>query len=218
MSDKQQHFDPLDNLSEEELKEAYKKADRKLIEEMDHRAEINLATTETQVPNQTHVVISFVGKDCRQKAHFSNKESDSLGMKIYGAFPNKEDAARHAELLSKQEENKPFDIYVCEMYNWCLIPPNPDLITDQVYQEKKLNEIITGYKQSRHRAKEVFDMRKLKLMSNPDVNKTEKAKAVKDEVKPSMEPVEKLPAFSVKDVTASPSELMGDMEKGNPKE
>ena len=26
-------------------------------------------------------------------------------------------------------------------------------------KEKKLNEIITGYKQSRHRAKEVFDMR-----------------------------------------------------------
>ena len=106
----EKHFDPLDKLSEEELKEAYKKADRKLIEEMDHRIEVNLATTETQVPNQTHFVVSFVGKGCRQKAHFSNKESDSLGMKVYGCFPNKEDAARHAELLSKQEENKPFDI------------------------------------------------------------------------------------------------------------
>ena len=73
------------------------------------------------------------------------------------------------------------------------------------------NKVATGQK-------EVFDMRKLKLMGNPDVNKSEEAKAVKDEVKPSMEPVEKLPAFSVKDVTASPSELMDDMEKGNPKE
>ena len=113
MSDKQQHFDPLDKLSDEELKEAYKKADRKLIEEMDHRAEINLATTETQVPNQTHVVISFVGKDCRQRAHFSNKENDSLGMKIYGAFPNKEDAARHAEYYqNKKKTNLLIFMYV----------------------------------------------------------------------------------------------------------
>ena len=102
----EKHFDPLDNLSEEELKEAYKKADRKLIEEMDHKSEINLATTETQVPNQTHFVVSFVGKGCRQKAHWSDKESDALGMKVYGAFSNKDDAARHAELLSKQEERK----------------------------------------------------------------------------------------------------------------
>ena len=50
------------------------------------------------------------------------------------------------------------------MYNWCLVPPDPEHITDQTYQDEELNKIISEYRKNQIYAKEHFEERKRELM------------------------------------------------------
>jgi hypothetical protein len=50
------------------------------------------------------------------------------------------------------------------MYNWCLIPPDPEKITDQTYQDETLNSIISEYRKNQIYAKEHFEERKREMV------------------------------------------------------
>lgn len=112
----------------------------------------------TVVPGQLYACISLVGPDCPQK-------TDKFGLKIRGAFSSRDEAARHAKRL--QAEDATFDIYVVDMYQWLLIPPDRDHIEDTHYNDDKLEEIMGKYRENQAQAAKMFDERKRDMMAKP---------------------------------------------------
>jgi hypothetical protein len=111
----------------------------------------------TTVPGQLYACLSVVGPEAPQK-------NDKFGIKIRGSFASREEAASHAKRL--QKEDSTFDIYVVDMYKWLLIPPDPLKIEDVHYQNEKLEEIMTGYKQNQAEAARMFNDRKRDMMES----------------------------------------------------
>jgi hypothetical protein len=110
------------------------------------------------VPGQLFACISFVGPDLPQK-------NEKLGMKIRGCFSSRDEASNHAKRL--QKEDALVDIYVVDMYKWLLIPPDRDQIDDVHYQNDKLEEIMTKYKENQSAAAAMFEKRKRDSMVKP---------------------------------------------------
>jgi Family of unknown function (DUF5832) len=113
----------------------------------------------TSVPGQIYALISLVGPDLPQK-------NDKFGLKIRGVFASKDEASAHAKRL--QKEDATFDIYVVDMYKWLLIPPDRDQIDDVHYNEEKLEEIMTKYRENQSQAKSMFEKRKRDLVERKD--------------------------------------------------
>ena len=110
------------------------------------------------VPGQVFALISLVGPDLPQK-------NEKLGLKIRGCFATKDEAASHAKRL--QKEDGTIDIYVVDMYKWLLIPPDRDQIDDVHYQNDKLEEIMSKYRQNQREASAHFEKRKRDMMAKP---------------------------------------------------
>jgi len=110
------------------------------------------------VPGQYFACVSFVGPDLPQK-------NEKLGLKIRGCFATREEAANHAKRL--QKEDALVDIYVVDMYKWLLVPPEREKIEDVHYQNEKLEEIMTKYRQSQSAAAAMFEKRKRDMMAQP---------------------------------------------------
>ena len=110
------------------------------------------------VPGQLFACISFVGPDLPQK-------NEKLGMKIRGCFATRDEAASHAKRL--QKEDAIVDIYVVDMYKWLLVPPDRNQIEDVHYQNEKLEEIMTKYRQNQAAASAMFEKRKRDMMAKP---------------------------------------------------
>ena len=110
------------------------------------------------VPGQLFACISFVGPDQPQK-------NEQLGMKIRGCFSTRDEAASHAKRL--QKEDALVDIYVVDMYKWLLIPPQRDQIQDVHYQNEKLEEIMSKYRENQAQAAVMFEKRKRDMNAKP---------------------------------------------------
>lgn len=110
------------------------------------------------VPGQMFACISFVGPDQPQR-------NEKLGMKIRGCFATRDEASSHAKRL--QKEDAVVDIYVVDMYKWLLIPPDRDQIQDVHYQNEKLEEIMTKYRENQAQASAMFEKRKRDAMAKP---------------------------------------------------
>jgi hypothetical protein len=111
----------------------------------------------TTVPGQLYACLSVVGPEAPQK-------NDKFGIKIRGAFASRDEAAAHAKRL--QKEDSTFDIYVVDMYKWLLIPPDPLKIEDVHYQNEKLEEIMSGYRENQAEAARMFNERKKDMMES----------------------------------------------------
>lgn len=117
----------------------------------------------TTVPGQLYALISLVGPELPQR-------NEKFGLKIRGVFNTREEAANHAKRL--QREDATFDIYVVDMYKWLLIPPDRDRIDDVHYQNEKLEEIMSKYKENQRMAAAMFEKRKKDMMATPMPNDT----------------------------------------------
>lgn len=112
----------------------------------------------TTVPGQLFACISLVGPECPQK-------NDKFGLKIRGCFSTRDEAGSHAKRL--QKEDATFDIYVVDMYKWLLIPPDPSHIEDVHYNDQKLEELMSAYKENQALAAKMFEERKRDMMAKP---------------------------------------------------
>jgi hypothetical protein len=112
---------------------------------------MSLTQDYTTVPGQIFACLSVVGPEAPQK-------NEKFGIKIRGAFANRDEAANHAKRL--QKEDPTFDIYVVDMYKWLLIPPDPTAIEDTHYSNDKLEEIMVGYRENQAQAARLFQERK----------------------------------------------------------
>lgn len=103
------------------------------------------------VPGQLYACLSIIGPDSPQKC-------DKLGIKIRGAFASRDEAGAHAKRL--QKEDPAFNIYVVDMFKWLMIPPDDNKIEDVHYQNERLEEIMSGYRESQSQAAKLFQERK----------------------------------------------------------
>lgn len=104
------------------------------------------------VPGQLFALVSFVAPTG------TNQRNDKFGMKIRGCFATKEEAHQYVRRL--QQYDKTMDIYLVDMYKWLMIPPDPNAIDEQEYQEEFLNNLIKGYRENQALAKQHFQERK----------------------------------------------------------
>jgi len=146
-------LEPWDELSESSLKKINEVTNA--IHKATDSMEYNLATDTIKVPGQNWACVSFVSPSGTQKC-------DSMGMKIRGVFDKHEEAVAYIQRLIKVDPT--FDIFICSMYEWCLVPPDPEHIGDQSYQDQSLHTLISEYRRNQIYAKEHFEQRKRELM------------------------------------------------------
>jgi hypothetical protein len=146
-------LEPWEELSPENIKKV--EALTEAIHKATDSKEYNLATDPIKVPGQNWACVSFVSPSATQKCQ-------SMGMKIRGIFDQHSEAVEHVKRLIRLDPT--FDIYICSMYEWCLVPPDPEHIADQTYQDESLNTLISEYRKNQIFAKEHFEERKRELM------------------------------------------------------
>ena len=96
-----------------------------------------------------------------------------LGVKIRGCFPDTESGKdrmlKHIEAIKKEEMDDygsvMFDTVGAEMYKWLCLPYDRDAVEGQVYQEEKLNKMVSEYCDHRKKASTQFDNRTNALKS-----------------------------------------------------
>lgn len=108
-----------------------------------------------QTPGQKYALVSFVSPQ-------SNQKYDKIAMKIRGVYSTLEEASARAKALQKFD--KIVDIYVVEMYQWVPVPPNPDDVQSQEYQDNMLNDIISGHAEQQELAALEFENRKNEMI------------------------------------------------------
>ena len=105
---------------------------------------------EVRVEGQNYALISFVSPEGAQKA-------DTLGFRIYGAFDTVEAAREHAALVNASDAA--FDVYVVEMRKWCAWHPDPMDVTEKVYTDKRLDEMIRAHREAQDTAQRAYEER-----------------------------------------------------------
>lgn len=115
-------------------------------------SEIDFLTEDPiKIPEQNFALISVVSPS-------SSQQYVSCALKIRGVFSTEKEAQKHANTLMQLDGN--FDVFLVEMNKWLPIPPEMDKIEDQVYQNKKLNDLIQGYHEEQLKSKQYFESRK----------------------------------------------------------
>jgi hypothetical protein len=153
ISEQPKRLEPWEELPDKALKKVNALTDAAF--QATNSMEVNLATDPIKVPGQNWACVSFVSPDSSQK-------SKSIGMKIRGVFDTRDEAVDYVKRLIRLDPV--FDIFVCDMYNWCLVPPDPEHISDQTYQDETLNSIIGEYRKNQIYAKEHFEERKREML------------------------------------------------------
>lgn len=118
---------------------------------------MSLTRDSITVPGQKYALISFVGPTLNQK-------SDKYGLKIRGCFSTAEEAQAHVKQLMDIDPS--FDVYLVNMYEWLLIPPDNSKISDTHYQEEYLEQLVQGYHKNQMQAKKLFEQRKIEVMQD----------------------------------------------------
>ena len=128
---------------------------------------LNLSKCPVEVPGQNYAVVSFVGPDCSQK-------STKAGFRVLGCFKTAEDANAHARIIMETESL--FNIYVCDMYNWCLCTPPEGEIPRETC-DKELNSLITHHRETQEKSRLMNEERKRLLIEQEGVRQ----KTIKEE-------------------------------------
>lgn len=77
------------------------------------------------------------------------------GIKVRGSFDTLPEAQDWARKLAKADPA--FSVYVAQVGCWCPWSPNPDDISDTVYANESLNELMRGYAQNQEQLKEYHE-------------------------------------------------------------
>ena len=117
--------------------------------------EIALMKDFTMVPGQLFVLLSIIGPDCKGKF-------EKYALKVRGCFSTVAEAQQHAKRL--HDECPYFDIFVADMYNWLVIPPDPFATSQVEYKNDNLNKIMKGCIDNIERGRKEFEKRKESLV------------------------------------------------------
>jgi hypothetical protein len=128
------------------------------------------------ISNQKFACISIV----TQKSVDANTEANILRtIKIRGCYETEEEARKRAEFLSKSDPNK-VSVFVGPVGKWLPFDDDSKYAQDQVYQEKRLNDMMKGYMESQEKAKEFHEQRKNEMILRTLKENEEKQKRNKE--------------------------------------
>jgi hypothetical protein len=77
------------------------------------------------------------------------------GIKVRGSFDTVDEAQAWARKLAKSDPA--FSIYVAQVGCWCPWSPNPDDISDSVYANETLNDLMKKYSENQEQLKEYHE-------------------------------------------------------------
>tara|TARA_B100001287_G_scaffold265435_1_gene258324 strand:- start:49 stop:549 length:501 start_codon:yes stop_codon:yes gene_type:complete len=83
-------------------------------------------------------------------------------VKFRGGFSTNEQAQEHASTCSKLDNR--FDIFVCPLGKWLMLPPDLTMISDQKHQDEMLTNIMTNHNDKQEIERMNFEKRKKDLM------------------------------------------------------
>lgn len=109
------------------------------------------------IPKQEFVCISFLSPE-------GIMNCSVRGLKIRGVYATRQDADRRAAEL--QKEDPLFHVFVGEVGKWLPWDPDPNDQEDQIYNEKKLNDLMAGYKDNLKKKAEMEAERKAEMRKN----------------------------------------------------
>lgn len=124
-----------------------------------------------RVPGQNYCLISFVkAKDDDAAADAAAQGEanavppsgrERFGLKVRGSFETKQEAEAHVKRLQAADGNL-FDIYLCDVGRWLLIPPPKpsDMPEKTEYSEAYLNNLLKEYHANQAEARGHFEQRK----------------------------------------------------------
>ncbi|AYV80833.1 MAG: hypothetical protein Harvfovirus7_30 [Harvfovirus sp.] len=135
---------------------------------------IDQLTEDAPLSNQLWCCISFLSPE-------TLKNCNLRAVKIRGVYSSKEEADKRAEYLQKIDPD--FNIFVGEVGKWLGWDPDPNTADDQVYREKKLQEIMTNYKKNREKAKVMEEERKREMLEESVRNEAAKTLSRADKKK-----------------------------------
>ena len=156
-------FGPNDELSIEEKLQCLEEAELEITREYKMDISTNLQPDSITQLNQSVALISFVGpyENLRCK-------HDTFQFSIRGAFTTTDIAEK--KIKSIWEKTQEFDIYTIGMYEWVAFPPNPEYMESVEKHEKYLNDIICLHTRDMVYNDKMYELRKLHLKNNPDLN------------------------------------------------
>lgn len=139
---------------------------------------IDQLTEDPAIPKQLWCCISFISPETLKNCNFR-------GIKVRGVYETKEEATKRADFLQQIDPN--FNIYVGEVGKWLGWDPDPNTIDDQVYREKKLQDIMDNYKRNREKAKILEEERKREMLEESIRNEAAKNSNTKDRLRRKVE-------------------------------
>lgn len=133
---------------------------------------IDYLTEDTPIPGQLWVCISFLSPE-------GVKNCSVRGLKVRGVYGTRQEADNRAKELQKVDPD--FNVFVGEVGKWLAWDPDPNDVQDSVYQEKELNDLMKGYKDSLEKAKQVQKERKDDMIKQAAKEEQTKAKNSNEE-------------------------------------
>ena len=85
-------------------------------------------------------------------------------LKFRGAFSSKQKAKKYAADLFKKD--KVANIFVVQGFHWVPFNPPPEMINSQKTQDKRLNDLLWGYRKQQAFAEQFFEERKEELIKD----------------------------------------------------
>ena len=88
---------------------------------------------------------------------------DKVAINIRGVFGSVDEAGAHAKKITDLDGK--YDVYVTEMYNWAVYPPEVQDIKDKYYSDDTLQSIMKGYNDNQDAARAFYQQHKEDLVS-----------------------------------------------------
>ena len=88
---------------------------------------------------------------------------NKVAINIRGVFGSMDEAGAHAKKIADLDGK--YDVFVTEMYNWAVYPPEVQDIKDKYYSDQVLQDIMKGYNDNQDAARAFYQQHKEDLMS-----------------------------------------------------
>ena len=96
----------------------------------------------------------------------NKKETMNIALKIRGCFYYEKDAQELAKTISGKDDR--YDVFICPLGKWLLLPPDIANISDQQHQDEMLSNVLNNHNNQEEIDRVKFEERKQKLMKEPN--------------------------------------------------
>jgi hypothetical protein len=127
------------------------------------------ATIPFVVPDQKFVLATIGSSVLAPRT----KDAEHPAVRVYGAFPTREDAVEHMHVV--QQLDAACSMVILQQNKWCLIPQNESVRDDPVANAHRRDRILAEYRERQENEARAFDMCVKAKVERPPPKITEEA-------------------------------------------